>query len=91
MTQELLTRCFLCGTVHKYATGVTAKGATATEPQVKDGDASLCINCGAWGIFDSTRPDGMRAPTDQESRELARDPVAQKVVEAWSAARSKRH
>jgi hypothetical protein len=47
MTQEFVTRYWFCGMVHECATGIT-DAAARSEPRAKDGDCSMCWNCGAW-------------------------------------------
>jgi hypothetical protein len=82
MTQEFVTRCWLCGMVHECATGI-ADAAARSEPRAKDGDCSMCWNCGAWAVFDSTVPDGIREPTAHEAKRIAKNPVVRHVKQAW--------
>lgn len=44
----------------------------------KPGDASLCVYCAAWGIFDTDLT--LRKPTEAEATKLAEDLFAQMVV-----------
>lgn len=45
----------------------------------KPGDASLCVYCAAWGIFDEEL--NLRKPTEAEATKLADDEFAQMVVQ----------
>jgi hypothetical protein len=49
----------------------------------KDGDASLCFDCGKVGIFDSASPGGARLPTDEEAAEMDRDAGIQLLRLGW--------
>lgn len=49
----------------------------------KDGDASLCFDCGKLGIFDSASPGGARLPTAEEAAEMDRDPGIQLLRLGW--------
>jgi hypothetical protein len=89
MTQEHVTRCWLCGTVNPCATAVTDE-PMKNEPPVENGNYSFCWNCGAWGIFDDTRPDGMREPTRRELADIKRNPAARIISRGWRMARAPR-
>jgi hypothetical protein len=67
--------CPWCSKELDAATGVTGEGS----PDM--GDATLCINCGEWCIFDSDLT--LRKPTDDEFVELAADKDCRRVRKAW--------
>lgn len=54
-------------------------GGIGYEPEIspKPGGVSLCIRCGAVGIF--VEGGGLRAPTDEETKEIERDADIRKI------------
>lgn len=44
----------------------------ATEP--RNGDASICGQCGEVAVFDNAAPTGLRVPIDEEQRNFATNP-----------------
>lgn len=67
-----VTFCPYCGTRLDAATPALGKGITPSP-----GDASLCLRCSAWLVFDGDlRP---RKPTDAENRVFARDQKMRRV------------
>ncbi|RBB38887.1 hypothetical protein DPV79_16025 [Burkholderia reimsis] len=70
----MLTTCPFCGKRNDDHTGV--RGHIVPE----DGDVSICIGCGQLAVFDH---DALRAPTDDESDEFARDAGIQKYLAVW--------
>lgn len=58
-------QCPYCGALHDGVTGVNDhEGATVTEGN----SILICIDCGQFGILDSTAEGGWRKPTKRESR-----------------------
>lgn len=53
----------------------------------RDGDATLCINCGEWLIIEG---DKLRKPTDDELVDLGMDDKARQVRFAWVMTRGGR-
>lgn len=49
----------------------------------KDGDASLCFDCGQIGIFDSASPGGARLPSLDEEAQLHADAGIQLLRLGW--------
>jgi hypothetical protein len=70
------TLCPFCGAVHDGASNVSSNDAPS------DGDVTLCIDCGEWGIF-APVVGMLRKPTDAEYEFLGTDKDARKVREAW--------
>lgn len=76
--------CPYCGREHDLATNTTS----GTRP--KDGDYSLCIQCGHFGIFDRKAQGGVRRATAAEAVCIAASPEASKVQLAWRMMDQKR-
>jgi hypothetical protein len=89
MSVDYVTRCWSCGKVHTLTAGVVKAGSARLEPVPRPGDASFCIDCGAWGIFAPDLPDGLRQPTRKEIRQLKESPMCQMLLDAWRAHRQR--
>jgi hypothetical protein len=76
------TRCPYCGASHGQAVPIGDAGAMLNEPE--DGDISLCVRCGRWVVFDSAASGGMREPTPEEHRTIARDVHARRLRSAYA-------
>lgn len=70
-------KCWNCRRKHDLASSLF-KDVTP-----KNGDVSLCIRCGEWGIFDSNNPNGLRRPTEDEFMEIGESTECRRVREAW--------
>jgi hypothetical protein len=68
--------CPWCGYGFDAATHV---GDTTARPSA--GDKSICIQCGAVGVF--TRLLTIRKPTKREARSIASNPNIQRAIQAW--------
>jgi hypothetical protein len=61
MTEEIaVTKCWMCGYEYDRVTGLTEPDKPA-----RDGDITICINCGAIAIF-SAEKRGLREPELKE-------------------------
>lgn len=69
--------CSFCGAAHEVASCVGARKLP------KDGDLSLCFNCGEWGVFSDKAPGKLRKPTDAEYERIAASPMAKAARIAW--------
>lgn len=49
-----------------------------------DGDATICIKCGEWAIFED-EASSLRKPDDDELQEIAMDKHLRKMRAAWVA------
>jgi hypothetical protein len=74
-------KCVHCGRVNELHTG-----AGHDDPP-GDGDLSVCIECGAMAFFDF-QAKCLRAPSEDEMRELLADPIVRRVLRAWKSAKS---
>jgi hypothetical protein len=74
---ERPTTCPYCGKVNPLAGNVRGPEAPA------DGDVSLCIGCGHWGVFEAGAPGGMRKTTPLEAARMAGDEDIARVRLAW--------
>lgn len=74
----LLTDCPHCGMDHRWVT--RERGA----PTPGEGDASLCIGCGQFNIFEAGK---LRKPNRRERRHLERDTLARTMVSTWRKTR----
>jgi len=83
MTYFMEVTCPHCGARHDAATAVMDKGSTA-DPRPGNGDATLCINCGRFSVFDSSANGGLRKPRRKETRQLESDNKARTTSLAWS-------
>ena len=72
------TICPHCGTEHT-ATSIVAP--SYVRPQ--EGDATLCVRCGEWCVFDDRNGGGLRKPTRRELREMMRDSRCLALRECW--------
>ena len=79
MTVEIATICPFCREPMPLATGIRDDNG----PAPKDGDFSICIDCGEVAIFELALPGKMRPPTDAEAKELALDFDVQMARAAW--------
>lgn len=71
MSTRLLHKCWSCGKEHDAVTDVTSHRATP-----KDGDISLCLSCGVFGVFHGGV---MCKPTPKEESYIASDPHARQA------------
>ena len=73
------SRCWNCGYDCTDAT------ATSWDDQIKptDGDLSLCIKCGEWGVFDRGSENGVRPPNWEEFQFIAFDREPRRARAAW--------
>lgn len=75
MTRHSDTTCPWCLHKHELVSGVMAlkdgEKKPDKEPVHSDGDASFCVGCGEFSIFDSKATGGLRFPTKEEFAELA--------------------
>lgn len=69
--------CPFCRATHELASCV------GTRALPKDGDLSLCFNCGEWGVFADKEPGKLRKPTDAEYEQIAASPTAKAARIAW--------
>lgn len=63
MAIEVDLICPHCGDKHDRTTLATPD---LSQESPEDGDISACSSCGAFSVFDSTAPGGLRAPFDAE-------------------------
>lgn len=49
----------------------------------KNGDASLCLTCGEWAVFDFSLPEQMRKPTFEEYQDFVADEQMSAMRMAW--------
>jgi hypothetical protein len=59
--------CPICRAVHEASANLT--GPEAPE----DGDVSMCIMCGGISVYDASKPEGLRFPTDGELEMFSKD------------------
>ncbi|SCK49464.1 hypothetical protein VAR608DRAFT_4927 [Variovorax sp. HW608] len=81
---QFASACPYCARRHQFASNAT------DGPRPKDGDYSLCIGCGHFGIFDHAAPDGIRRTTAGEAAEISMNPDASRVQLAWRMADQRR-
>jgi hypothetical protein len=74
-TTEIDLTCVHCGRKNELHHGLGASKPV-------DGDLSVCIDCGALAFFD-LQAKGLRAPNEDEMRELLKDPIVQRVLRSW--------
>ena len=70
------TPCYGCGKVNDAVTDPDQ------ERSPRPGDYSMCLHCGALGVYEGA-PSGLmtvRRPTYQEFKEIAKDPDIRKMV-----------
>lgn len=72
------TVCPVCGDTHYFATAIDK-----VKKAPREGDATICISCGTWCLFESSAPGGLRLPTDQEQNVMRHDPRFAEVWRAW--------
>lgn len=77
------TRCWNCGFENDRVTSANPREAL-TEP--RNGDITMCIECGEFAIFDSSFPDGVRKPNPAENFEMKRSKELAFVKAAWEFA-----
>jgi hypothetical protein len=61
-----------------------------TGPRPRDGDFSICIDCGEWMVFDNRMENGMRKPFPDEYEVLGTHSRCRAVKEAWTKLRPER-
>ena len=76
---KLKTRCPWCG----YQADRASNADQKEKDKPNDGDPSICIDCGEWGIFDHEAKNGLRKPTGQEFMEISMDETCRKLRWAW--------
>lgn len=86
----MITRCWLCGAVHTAASAIAEGSVIGPEPVPSDGDSTLCVSCGSWGIFAANTIDGLREPTPAEARQIRRNKLCQLTAEAWLQVRARK-
>ena len=79
MTIDHSTICPHCGEEHERVTSAVRDG----RDRPRDGDATICWECGALGIYEDRAPGGIRKPTKHEQRALDRDERVQQILAAW--------
>jgi hypothetical protein len=90
MTISHHTICPHCDHEHDACSNIVSEeGDVRQTPH--DGDASQCIACGKFSIFQHEAAGGMRKPTAKELRELIRDPRVRAMQDCWEELFSKRH
>ncbi|ARL77586.1 hypothetical protein BOC54_36935 [Burkholderia pseudomallei] len=75
--------CPHCHALHEFHSDLTRPGA-----QPKDGDVSICINCGEFAIFD-LHERCLRPPTIDEANALDSDPDMLLYRQVWREATRK--
>lgn len=73
---EWHTICPFCRIKHEVASCIDVKVP-------KDGDITLCFECGEWGVFADNAPGKLRKPTDAEYEYIAASPMTKTAREAW--------
>jgi hypothetical protein len=79
-----VSNCPHCGTHLDAATSVNG---SPEEDKPKDGDFSMCIECGGFSIFEKTAPGGIRLPTEAETAALNRSGMIYQLVKVWRSIR----
>jgi hypothetical protein len=74
----LRTVCVFCGEAHDCVSNVEL-----CERGPESGDATICIECGEWLVFDDHL--ALRRPTDDEYLEIGLDENMRRVRTAWVA------
>jgi len=80
MAVDQIAKCPHCHYVFNAAEGIDRKNIDETP---KDGDYSLCINCGRYSIFASNTHDGLRPLTEAEKIEAFHDSYLRGIWESW--------
>lgn len=80
------TVCPFCEARFDLASMVAEGQTSAKTKKPKDGDCSLCIQCGEWAFFDSAAEGGARKPTHAEYEQIAADPFLRALHLAWDLA-----
>lgn len=78
------TRCPHCAARHGRHVDLV------TRTTHSNGDYSLCVHCGCWGVFDNHSPGGMRLPSLRERRWLEANPRAEQITTGWRLWRRER-
>lgn len=81
----ITTQCWKCGTIHDCTSQVKKEGSLP-----KNGDVSLCFECGAFAIFDDSFEDRIRKPTPSENFNLERDQELLAIRALWAIMIEKR-
>lgn len=79
------TTCPFCGYRHDSVSVMNEKKFAMP----KDGDVTICIECGHLSIFDLDNDGGLRKPTRKELGKLVRDARVRNMLEAWFMMRRK--
>jgi len=82
MAEDFDSICPFCNYHHD---AVSAARSDTDFPD--DGDATLCISCGRFCVFDRDARGGLRKPTKKEQRSLDRDEDLVKLTNAWKTLR----
>jgi hypothetical protein len=87
MTRVRYSLCPWCGKRHDLIDAVVTKEEAKTlkeEPRAENGDATVCLGCGQFSIFDDkVRPGGLRFPTKEESEDIHATDMVAKVTMAF--------
>ena len=77
--------CPHCETALDLATAASGFGRNTPE----DGDATLCMHCGGFAVFDSKATGQARKATKAEDREMGADPMVQAAQRMWAEIKGK--
>jgi len=75
--KEVDTRCPHCLKTHDRASCLD------NDATPKDGDFTLCVQCGEWAIFDRKAPGRLRVPTVDEYMHIGQSDLMRKARAAW--------
>jgi len=73
----------ICPFCQKWCTDAESFDDPTARPV--DGDYSICIGCGEWGVFEGSAAGGLRKPTDAEYGEIVATPEMTRMRHAWVA------
>lgn len=78
--------CPFCQAKHDAASSTKATDISQGRPRApKDGDLSICIQCGEWCIFENN---ALAIPDEETYRYIAGNAACQNVREAWLKVRA---
>lgn len=75
------SRCPWCHVKFDLATHVGGKAGKGPPARPKEGDFTLCIQCGEWCVF--TASGDLRKPTHPEFEEIAKEPLFRRMRQCW--------
>ena len=78
MSVDIDHTCWSCG--KRFDRASLPRGDTVPPQQ---GDISLCMGCGEWGLFDKHWKGGLRQPTHDEYVEIVADEDCTNARAAW--------